>query len=75
MLGAGRLSEEERYKDCDRFKFKCPNPSCGREIIIDSVFTGAVSPCIIFTFFCGERFMNMVYKENCKLPLNLKSCV
>ncbi|XP_041358143.1 DNA polymerase alpha catalytic subunit-like [Gigantopelta aegis] len=40
LLGV-QLSEEERYKDCDRFKFRCPGAQCGREIILDSVFTGA----------------------------------
>ncbi|KAL5004890.1 hypothetical protein ScPMuIL_018346 [Solemya velum] len=41
MLGGVQMSEEEKYKDCDRFKFKCPLDDCGREIIFDSVFIGA----------------------------------
>ena len=44
MLGGGQLSDEEKYQDADRFKVVCP--ACGKEIIMDSVFTGAVS---IFT--------------------------
>lgn len=34
LLGA-RLSEEERYKDCDRLHFPCPQ--CGRDIIFDNI--------------------------------------
>ena len=41
LLGGNQISDEERYKDCDRFKFNCP--SCGKEIIFDSALTGAVS--------------------------------
>ncbi|XP_021372053.1 DNA polymerase alpha catalytic subunit-like [Mizuhopecten yessoensis] len=41
LLGGTDMSDEEKFKDCDRFKFKCPSASCGREIIFDSVFTGA----------------------------------
>ncbi|XP_069103569.1 DNA polymerase alpha catalytic subunit-like isoform X1 [Argopecten irradians] len=41
LLGGTDMSDEEKFKDCDRFKFKCPSVSCGREIIFDSVFTGA----------------------------------
>ncbi len=41
MLGGAQISDEEKYRDCDRFKFKCP--ACGKEIIIDNVTTGVVS--------------------------------
>ncbi|KAM4533563.1 DNA polymerase alpha catalytic subunit isoform 2-T2 [Odontesthes bonariensis] len=40
MLGAPlQLSDEERYKDCERFTFTCPQ--CGTDNIYDSVFEGA----------------------------------
>ena len=42
LLGV-EMADEEKYKDCERFKFTCPAVNCGREIIFDSVFTGAVS--------------------------------
>ena len=48
LLGGTDMSDEEKYKDCDRFKFKCPSSVCGREIIFDNVFSGAVS---LFTTF------------------------
>ncbi len=41
LLGGAQISEEEKYRDCDRLKFNCPQ--CGKEIIFDGVFTGAVS--------------------------------
>ncbi|XP_022101936.1 DNA polymerase alpha catalytic subunit-like [Acanthaster planci] len=42
MLGGeAAMADEEKYKNADRFKFVCPNTKCGRENIIDSVFTGS----------------------------------
>lgn len=43
LLNGTEISDEEKYRDCERFKFVCPNPLCGREIIVDAAFTGAVS--------------------------------
>lgn len=41
-LGAPvQLTDEERYKDCERFSFTCPQ--CGTDNIYDNVFEGAVS--------------------------------
>ncbi|XP_067434009.1 DNA polymerase alpha catalytic subunit [Thunnus thynnus] len=40
MLGAPvQLTDEERYKDCERFTFTCPQ--CGTDNIYDNVFEGA----------------------------------
>lgn len=65
-LGAPvQLTDEERYKDCERFTFTCPQ--CGTDNIYDSVFEGAVSRrtrcqlssadnrllCFFFVFFRG----------------------
>ncbi|XP_067343066.1 DNA polymerase alpha catalytic subunit isoform X2 [Channa argus] len=42
LLGApAQLTDEERYKDCERFTFTCPQ--CGTDNIYDSVFEGAGS--------------------------------
>ncbi|XP_062235856.1 DNA polymerase alpha catalytic subunit isoform X1 [Platichthys flesus] len=42
MLGApAQLTDEERYKDCERFTFTCPQ--CGTDNIYDNVFEGAGS--------------------------------
>ncbi|XP_056414766.1 DNA polymerase alpha catalytic subunit [Hyla sarda] len=37
--GPAQLTDEEKYKDCDRFKFCCPK--CGTENIYDNVFDGS----------------------------------
>ncbi|KAM4605996.1 DNA polymerase alpha catalytic subunit [Polymixia lowei] len=42
LLGAPvQLTDEERYKDCERFVFPCPQ--CGADNIYDNVFEGADS--------------------------------
>lgn len=42
MLGGPvQLTDEERYKDCERFTFTCPQ--CSTDNTYDSVFQGAVS--------------------------------
>jgi len=38
LLGTA-VSDEEKYRDCARFKYRCT--ACGKEIILDSVFSGA----------------------------------
>lgn len=44
--GPIQLTDEEHYKDCERFTFTCPQ--CGKENVYESVFEGAVS-CFPFT--------------------------
>lgn len=39
--GPVQQTDEEKYKDCKRFKFACPK--CGTENIYDSVFRYLVS--------------------------------
>lgn len=42
FLGApAQLTDEERYRDCEKFTFSCPD--CGKENIYDNVFEGTVS--------------------------------
>ncbi|KAL2085873.1 hypothetical protein ACEWY4_019193 [Coilia grayii] len=42
LLGVpAQLTDEERYRDCERFTFACPQ--CGTENIYDNVFEGAGS--------------------------------
>lgn len=54
-LGAPvQLTNEERYKDCERFTFTCPQ--CGTDNIYDSVFEGAVSWCS-FILLCFKWFI------------------
>ncbi|XP_019380056.1 PREDICTED: DNA polymerase alpha catalytic subunit isoform X1 [Gavialis gangeticus] len=37
--GLAQLTDEEKYRDCERFKFPCPK--CGTENIYDNVFDGS----------------------------------
>ncbi|XP_041438950.1 DNA polymerase alpha catalytic subunit isoform X1 [Xenopus laevis] len=37
--GPSQLTDEEKYRDCERFKFFCPK--CGTENIYDNVFDGS----------------------------------
>ncbi|XP_006835733.1 PREDICTED: DNA polymerase alpha catalytic subunit [Chrysochloris asiatica] len=37
--GPAQLTDEEKYRDCERFK--CPCPMCGTENIYDNVFDGS----------------------------------
>jgi len=61
MLGAPlQLSDEERYKDCERFTFTCPQ--CGTDNIYDSVFEGAVSKCVKELRFSYRWVTNKVHK-------------
>lgn len=42
FLGApAQLTDEERYRDCEKFTFSCPD--CGAENMYDNVFEGTVS--------------------------------
>ncbi|XP_056004368.1 DNA polymerase alpha catalytic subunit-like [Ostrea edulis] len=41
LMNGTEISDEEKYRDCERFKFVCPGATCSREIIVDAVFMGA----------------------------------
>lgn len=59
MLSAGQLSAEDRFRDCDRLVYVCPD--CGKNIIIDNVFSGIVSlVCYIIQMTAG-RLSTCVY--------------
>ena len=40
LLGGASVSDEERYKDCERLKLVCGH--CAREVILDTPFISAV---------------------------------
>lgn len=69
MLGGpAQLTDEEKYRDCERFKFCCPK--CGTENIYDNVFDGSVSFlgffgfCLVFVFFFPFHFCSLVREKN-----------
>lgn len=57
MLGGAAVSDEERYKDCDRLKVPCP--ACSKQIIVDSVFMGVVSTDEIITRDRSDNFPSL----------------
>ena len=43
LLGGVQISDEEKYKDCERLEIQCSSVTCGRKIVVDGPFTGTVS--------------------------------
>uniref|UniRef100_A0A673AYZ4 DNA polymerase n=1 Tax=Sphaeramia orbicularis TaxID=375764 RepID=A0A673AYZ4_9TELE len=76
MLGAPvQLTDEERYKDCERFTFTCPQ--CGTENIYDNVFEGAgqkLEPSLMRCCHipCGSRPIDYAVKISNKLLLDIR---
>ncbi|XP_040922222.1 DNA polymerase alpha catalytic subunit [Toxotes jaculatrix] len=76
MLGVPvQLTDEERYKDCERFTFTCPQ--CGTDNIYDSVFEGAgakLEPSLTRCCHipCGSRPMDYAVNISNKLLLDIR---
>ncbi|KAG7225135.1 hypothetical protein INR49_014592, partial [Caranx melampygus] len=76
MLGAPvQLTDEERYKDCERFTFTCPQ--CGTNNIYDSVFEGAGSklePSLLRCCHipCGSHPIDYAVNISNKLLLDIR---
>uniref|UniRef100_A0A3Q3JG07 DNA polymerase n=1 Tax=Monopterus albus TaxID=43700 RepID=A0A3Q3JG07_MONAL len=82
MLGApAQLTDEERYKDCERFTFTCPQ--CGTDNVYDSVFklpgsstdfesfvAPSLSRCCNVT--CGSSPISHTIKISNKLVLDIR---
>lgn len=75
-LGAPvQLTDEERYKDCERFTFTCPQ--CGTDNIYDNVFEGAGSklePSLMRCCHipCGSRPIDFAVNISNKLLLDIR---
>ncbi|KAG8009409.1 DNA polymerase alpha catalytic subunit [Nibea albiflora] len=75
-LGAPvQLTDEERYKDCERFTFTCPQ--CGTDNIYDSVFEGAglkLEPSLMRCCHipCGSRPIDHAVNISNKLLLDIR---
>ncbi|XP_078147531.1 DNA polymerase alpha catalytic subunit isoform X1 [Centroberyx gerrardi] len=76
LLGAPvQLTDEERYKDCERFAFSCPQ--CGTDNIYDNVFEGAaltLEPSLLRCCHipCGGRPIDHVVNISNKLLLDIR---
>ncbi|XP_057680198.1 DNA polymerase alpha catalytic subunit isoform X1 [Corythoichthys intestinalis] len=73
--GPIQLTDEERYKDCERFTFTCPQ--CGKENIYESVFEGAGSklePSFLRCCHvsCGGRPIDYAFNISNKLLLDIR---
>ncbi|CAI5772360.1 DNA polymerase alpha catalytic subunit isoform X2 [Podarcis lilfordi] len=74
--GPVQLTDEEKYKDCERFKFACPK--CGTENIYDNVFDGS-GPMIEASLRqcsqkdCRESPLMYLMQINNKLNLDIRS--
>ncbi|XP_061614708.1 DNA polymerase alpha catalytic subunit isoform X2 [Phyllopteryx taeniolatus] len=73
--GPIQLTDEERYKDCERFTFTCPQ--CGKENIYESVFEGAGSklePSFLRCSHvpCGGRPLDYAFNISNKLLLDIR---
>ncbi|XP_063811770.1 DNA polymerase alpha catalytic subunit isoform X2 [Pseudophryne corroboree] len=73
--GPAQLTDEEKYRDCERFKFCCPK--CGMENIYDSVFDGSalqIEPSLLRCSKpeCDATPLDHVSQMNNKLVLDIR---
>ncbi|KAF7213996.1 DNA polymerase alpha catalytic subunit isoform X2 [Nothobranchius furzeri] len=73
--GPVQLTDEERYKDCERFTFTCPQ--CGTDNVYDSVFEGLgdrVEPSLTRCRHipCGSRPIDYVVNISNRLLLDIR---
>uniref|UniRef100_A0A5F8GFC4 DNA polymerase n=1 Tax=Monodelphis domestica TaxID=13616 RepID=A0A5F8GFC4_MONDO len=76
--GPAQLSDEEKYRDCERFKFSCPK--CGTENICDGVFDGSgtqIEPSLFrcCNIDCKASPMTFTDQLNNKLILDIRRCI
>nr|XP_060626106.1 DNA polymerase alpha catalytic subunit [Anolis sagrei ordinatus] len=73
--GPVQLTDEEKYKDCERFKFACPK--CGTENLYSSVFNGSdlmIEASLLHCTKkeCNESPSNYLMQINNKLILDIR---
>ncbi|KAM3836858.1 DNA polymerase alpha catalytic subunit [Vipera latastei] len=79
LLGSPvQQTDEEKYKDCKRFKFACPK--CGTENIYDNVFRhlgGKLKASVLCCNpeGCNENLLNYSMQFNNKLILDIRSFI
>ncbi|XP_016064788.1 PREDICTED: DNA polymerase alpha catalytic subunit isoform X2 [Miniopterus natalensis] len=76
--GPAQLTDEEKYRDCERFR--CPCPACGTENIYDSVFEGSgtdMEPSLYrcSNINCKASPLNFMVQLSNKLILDIRRCI
>ncbi|XP_061483331.1 DNA polymerase alpha catalytic subunit isoform X3 [Rhineura floridana] len=76
--GPVQLTDEEKYKDCERFKFACPK--CGTENIYDNVFDGSGLMIEASLLQCSKKEcyefpLTYLMQMNNKLILDVRSYI
>lgn len=76
--GPAQLTDEEKYRDCERFK--CPCPTCGTENIYDSVLDGSgtdVEPSLYrcSNIDCKASPLTSVVQLSNKLIMDIRRCI
>ncbi|ERE64155.1 DNA polymerase alpha catalytic subunit isoform 1 [Cricetulus griseus] len=76
--GPAQLTDEEKYKDCE--KFKCPCPTCGTENIYDNVFEGSgidLEPSLYrcSNVDCKASPLTFMVQLSNKLTMDIRHCI
>uniref|UniRef100_A0A8D1CQ54 DNA polymerase n=1 Tax=Sus scrofa TaxID=9823 RepID=A0A8D1CQ54_PIG len=76
--GPAQLTDEEKYRDCERFK--CPCPTCGTENIYDSVFDGSgtdMEPSLYrcSNISCKASPLTFMVQLSNKLIMDIRRCI
>uniref|UniRef100_A0A8C9JYC9 DNA polymerase alpha catalytic subunit n=1 Tax=Panthera tigris altaica TaxID=74533 RepID=A0A8C9JYC9_PANTA len=76
--GPAQLTDEEKYRDCERFK--CPCPTCGTENIYDSVFDGSgtdIEPSLYrcSNIDCKASPLTFMVQLSNKLIMDIRRCI
>uniref|UniRef100_A0A452U9H9 DNA polymerase alpha catalytic subunit n=1 Tax=Ursus maritimus TaxID=29073 RepID=A0A452U9H9_URSMA len=76
--GPAQLTDEEKYRDCE--KFKCPCPTCGTENIYDSVLDGSgtdMEPSLYrcSNIDCKASPLTFMVQLSNKLIMDMRRCV
>ncbi|XP_062939609.1 DNA polymerase alpha catalytic subunit isoform X2 [Cynocephalus volans] len=76
--GPAQLTDEEKYRDCERFK--CPCPTCGTENIYDNVFDGSgtdMEPSLYrcSNIDCKASPLTFMVQLSNKLIVDIRRCI
>ncbi|XP_015343581.1 DNA polymerase alpha catalytic subunit isoform X1 [Marmota marmota marmota] len=76
--GPAQLTDEEKYRDCE--KFKCPCPTCGMENIYDNVFDGSgtdMEPSLYrcSNIDCKASPLTFTVQMSNKLIMDIRRCI